>query len=60
MRLSPKTMNLQNAFDTCTSLTTIDLKKGVAEGATIVSSAFTNAKQAITVYVYSAEDVARA
>ena len=49
-----------NAFGSCTALTTIDLKGGVAEGATVNAAAFTSATQAISVYVYSAADEAKA
>lgn len=57
---APLTAIKANAFNTCSALTTIDLKGGVAAGATVDSTAFTKATQDITVYVYTSLDEAKA
>ena len=57
---APLTAIKANAFNGCTSLATIYLKGGVAAGATVDPTAFTSAKQAIKVYVYSEADEAKA
>ena len=57
---APLTKTATNAFYGATSLEVLDLRGGVAEGATIHENTFNQVKKAITVYVYSSADYANA
>ena len=57
---APLTSIARQGLRDCKALTTIDLRGGVAEDATVDSEAFHSVKQEITVYVYSDADLARA